>query len=58
VLVVIAAIRFRPDESSGLDGALKALAAQPYGVLLLIVVALGLAAYGVFCFFDARYHRV
>lgn len=58
VLVVVAAIRFRPDESSGLDGALKALAAQPFGIGLLIVVALGLAAYGVFCFFDARYHRV
>jgi Domain of Unknown Function (DUF1206) len=32
--------------------------ASPYGVFLLIVVALGLAADGVFCFFDARYHRV
>lgn len=58
VLVVVAAIRFRPDEASGLDAALKALASQPFGPYLLIVVALGLAAYGVFCFFDARYHRV
>lgn len=58
VLVVVAAVRFRPQESSGLDGALKTLAAQPYGVVALVVVALGLAAYGVFCFFDARYHRV
>lgn len=58
VLVVVAAIRFRPDESSGLDAALKGLAAQPFGPYLLAAVALGLAAYGVFCFFDARYHRV
>jgi len=58
VLVVVAAIRFRPEEASGLDAALKGLAEQPFGPYLLIAVALGLAAYGVFCFFDARYHRV
>ncbi len=58
VLVIVAAIRFRPDEASGLDAALKGLAAQPFGPYLLAVVAVGLAAYGVFCFFDARYHRV
>jgi hypothetical protein len=58
VLVVSAAVRFDPAEANGLDSALKALAAQPFGVVLLAVVALGIAAYGVFCFFDARYHRV
>jgi hypothetical protein len=58
VLVVVAAVRFRPEQASGLDTALKALAGQPFGPYLLIAVALGLAAYGVFCFFDARYHRV
>jgi fumarate reductase subunit D len=58
VLVVIAAVRFRPDQASGLDVALKTLAAQPFGPYLLVAMALGLAAYGVFCFFDARYHRV
>lgn len=57
-LVVVAAVQSDPAEASGLDVALKTLAAQPYGPYLLIVVALGLAAYGVFCFFDARYHRV
>lgn len=58
MLVVVAAIRFNPEEATGLDGALKGLAAQPFGPYLLVLVALGLAAYGVFCFFDARYHRV
>lgn len=58
VLVVITAIRFRPDEASGLNAALKAPPVQPRGVFLLIVVALGLAVYGVFCFVDVRYHRV
>jgi hypothetical protein len=58
VLVVIAAVRFRPEEASGLDAALRTLAGQPFGPYLLVVIALGLLAYGVFCFFDARYHRV
>lgn len=58
VLVVVAAVRFRPDEASGLDTALRTLAGQPFGPYLLAAVALGLLAYGVFCLFDARYHRV
>jgi hypothetical protein len=58
VLVVVAAVRFDPSQANGLDPALKALAGQPFGLILLAVVALGLGAYGVFCFFDARYHRV
>lgn len=58
VLVVVAAVRFDPSKANGLDPALKALAGEPYGIFLLVAVALGLAAYGVFCFFDARYHRV
>ena len=58
VLVVVAAVRFDPSKANGLDPALKALAGEPYGIVLLIAMALGLAAYGVFCFFDARYHRV
>jgi hypothetical protein len=56
-LVVVAAVRFRPEEA-GLDAALRALAGQPFGPYLLVAVASGVLAYGVFCFFDARYHRV
>lgn len=58
VLIVVAAVRFDPSQANGLDPALKALAGQPFGVFLLAAVALGLAAYGVFCLFDAKYHRV
>ena len=36
----------------------SSLAQTPLGPWLLVVVALGLAAYGVFCWFDAKYHRV
>jgi len=55
---VVAAVQFDPSKANGLDPALKALAAQPFGMFLLVVVAIGLAAYGVFCFFDAKYHKV
>jgi Domain of Unknown Function (DUF1206) len=58
ILLGVAAVRHNPDEATGLDAALKGLAAQPYGPYLLIAVAVGIVAYGVFCFFDARYHRV
>ncbi|QYN34652.1 DUF1206 domain-containing protein [Pseudonocardia sp. DSM 110487] len=57
VLVVIAAILYRPEEA-GLDAALRTLAGQPFGQYLLVAIAFGVLAYGVFCFFDARYHRV
>jgi hypothetical protein len=58
LLVVVAAVRFSAEQAMGLDAALKALAGQPFGPYLLIAVALGLVAFGVFCFFDARYHRL
>lgn len=58
VLVVVAAVQSDPEEATGLDAALKGLIEQPYGPYLLIAVALGLIAYGVFGLFDARYHRV
>lgn len=57
-LVVVAAVQFDPSKANGLDPALKSLADQPFGMFLLAAVAVGLAAYGVFCFFDAKYHRV
>ncbi|MBN9737744.1 DUF1206 domain-containing protein [Pseudonocardia sp. P1] len=58
ILVGVAALTFDPARANGLDSALKALREQPYGVFLLVAVGLGIACYGVFCFFDARYHRV
>jgi hypothetical protein len=58
ILVLIAAVQFDPGKSRGLDQALRTLAAQPAGDFLLIAVALGIAAYGVFCFFQARYRKI
>jgi hypothetical protein len=41
----------------GLDAALTTLAAQTYGTALLLLVAAGLACFGVYCLFDASYRR-
>lgn len=57
MLLGLAAIRSNPGEAGGLDAALRTLAAQPFGTFLLIAVAIGFAAYGVFCFAAARSHR-
>ncbi len=50
-----AAVTFDPAKATGLDGALRAVLDAPFGKWLLSLVALGIAAYGVFCFFRARY---
>lgn len=58
VLVGLAGLTYQPARAEGLDAALKALAGQPFGSVLLVAVAAGLASFGIYCFFDARYHRV
>ncbi len=57
ILVGIAAVTADPEQSGGLDKALHTLAAQPYGVFLLAVIAIGFAGFGVYCFAAARAHR-
>ena len=56
--LVKAAVEYDPSEAIGLDGALRKLAAQPYGGWLLGVVAVGLLAYGLYCLVEARYRDV
>lgn len=58
IFLIIAALRHNPGESRGLGSALATLAAQPYGHVLLAVVALGLIAFGVFSLAEARYRRI
>ncbi|CRK57392.1 Membrane protein, putative [Alloactinosynnema sp. L-07] len=58
VLVATAAVTADPEESGGLDKALHTLAGEPWGVGLLVLIAVGLAAFGVYCFAAARAHRV
>jgi hypothetical protein len=58
ILLVGAAVTYDPKKARGLDGALKTLAGHGWGVWLLVLIALGFAAFGVFCFSQARYRRV
>jgi hypothetical protein len=57
VLLLFAAFQSNPGEAGGLDRALRTLAAQPFGAIALVVVAVGFAAFGVYCFAAARAHR-
>ena len=57
VLLVVAAVRYDPAQPVGLDAGLTALGAQPFGQVLLLILALGLALFGVYCLFDARYRK-
>ncbi|WP_167481434.1 MULTISPECIES: DUF1206 domain-containing protein [Amycolatopsis] len=56
-LLGYAALRSDAGQAGGVDKALRTLAAQPYGVVLLVVVAAGLAAFGIYCFAAARAHK-
>ena len=57
VFVVKAAIDFDPHQAVGLDGALGRLSST-WGTSALIVVAVGLIAFGVYSLADARYRKV
>ncbi|MGZ3678124.1 MAG: DUF1206 domain-containing protein [Ktedonobacterales bacterium] len=56
--LIIAALRHDPHQAKGLGGALQTLAGQPFGDLLLGVVAIGLIAYGAYSLVEARYRRM
>lgn len=57
ILLAVAGFQADPNKAGGLDAALKTLAAQPFGTVLLIVVALGLASFGAYCFGAAWAHK-
>ena len=58
VLFIVAAVQYDPDKARGLDAALRALAEQSYGSWLLLITALGFAAYGLFAIAESRYRKV
>ncbi|MBJ7472702.1 MAG: DUF1206 domain-containing protein [Solirubrobacteraceae bacterium] len=53
-LFVVAAVEHDAQKGGGLDDALKTMLGQPYGPILVGVVGLGIASYGVYCFARAR----
>ena len=56
--LVKAAIDYNPDAAVSLDGALTKLASASYGPVLLGIVAVGLAAFGLYSILDSRYRKV
>jgi uncharacterized protein DUF1206 len=58
LLLLDAALTRDPTKSRGLDAALRTVLQEPFGRLLLLAVAVGFAAAGVYCFVQARYRKV
>ncbi|MEV0808043.1 DUF1206 domain-containing protein [Micromonospora sp. NPDC050200] len=58
LLIVVAAVSYDPEKARGLDAALRTLRDRSYGQVLLVLVALGIAAFGTFCFLRSRYRKV
>lgn len=58
LLIVVATLQAHPEDSTGLDGGLRALRDQPFGLYLLAVVGAGLVCYGVFMMVRARLARM
>ena len=56
--IIVAAVQVNSQKAKGLDTALSELLHLPFGPVLLGIVALGLLAYGVYSFVEARYRRL
>ena len=54
VLFVVAVFTRDPEDTGGLDGALKSLVGVPGGQVVLIAIGAGLILYGLFCLARAR----
>jgi len=58
ILVIDAAVSYSPAKAGGVDKALLTLRDQPFGPVLLFVVALGLIVFGVYGLAEARWRKV
>lgn len=58
ILVIVATLQADPAKASGLDAAVKTLGQAPFGKLLLIAAAVGIAAFGAYSFVRSRYGRL
>jgi hypothetical protein len=58
VFLIRAAFNHNPNEVRGLGGALRTLQQQPFGPVVLGIVAVGLIAYGFYMLMLARYRRI
>ncbi|VEG43173.1 protein of uncharacterised function (DUF1206) [Mycolicibacterium flavescens] len=58
VLVIVATLQADPAKATGLDAAVKTLGQAPFGKFLLILAAVGIAAFGIYNFVRARSGRM
>jgi hypothetical protein len=56
-LFIWAAITYDPKKAGGMDDALSTIREQPFGSVLLVIMAAGIACFGVYYFFWARMTR-
>ena len=57
-LFAAAGFHKQAKEASGLDGALKSLRDEPFGTVLLVIMAIGFAAFGLYSFSRAKHAKV
>jgi len=58
LLVIFATLTADPSKATGLDAAVKTLGHAPFGKVLLILAALGIAAFGAYSFVRSRHGRM
>jgi len=58
LLFAIAAAKHTPEESTGLDGSLKALRDHEYGPYLLFAIGAGFICYGIFALVRSKFGRM
>ncbi|MDO4916466.1 MAG: DUF1206 domain-containing protein [Rothia sp. (in: high G+C Gram-positive bacteria)] len=54
-LIIWGALTSDPQKASGLDSALRTIGEQPFGVVLLVLTAIGFALYGIYSMARAKY---
>jgi hypothetical protein len=57
ILFMVAAVTADPNKAGGMDTALRTLRNQPAGAVLLTLMALGIAAFGLYCFAWSRHAK-
>jgi Domain of Unknown Function (DUF1206) len=58
LLFAVAAAKHTPEESTGLDGSLKALRDHEYGPYLLLAIGAGFICYGIFALVRSKFGRM
>lgn len=58
LLFIVATIQHDPEDSTGIDGALKSVRDQPFGLPALVAIGVGLIAYAVYLVLRSRYDKM